>query len=47
MAKSIKIEGGKKYYLSPREGVGNQNEDHPSDHADSVGGAFSDENCIG
>ena len=31
---------------TPREGVGNQNEDHPSDHADSVGGAFSDEDCI-
>jgi hypothetical protein len=25
--------------------VGNQDEDHPSDHADSVGGAFSDEEC--
>jgi hypothetical protein len=31
---------------TPREGVGNQNEDHPSDHADQVGGAFSDEDCI-
>lgn len=31
---------------TPREGVGNQNEDHPSDHADSVGGAFSNEDCI-
>ena len=31
---------------TPREGVGNQDEDHPSDHADSVGGAFSDEGCI-
>ena len=30
---------------TPREGVGNQDEDHPSDHADSVGGAFSDEGC--
>ncbi len=30
---------------TPREGVGNQDEDHPSDHADSVGGAFSDEEC--
>ena len=25
---------------TPREGVGNQDEDHPSDHADTVGGAF-------
>jgi hypothetical protein len=31
---------------TPREGVGNQDEDHPSDHADSVGGAFSDADCI-
>lgn len=31
---------------TPREGVGNQDEDHPSDHADSVGGAFSNEYCI-
>ena len=31
---------------TPREGVGNQDEDHPSDHADSVGGAFSNEDCI-
>ena len=31
---------------TPREGVGNQNEGHPSDHADQVGGAFSDEDCI-
>jgi hypothetical protein len=31
---------------TPREGVGNQNEGHPSDHADTVGGAFSDEDCI-
>ena len=31
---------------TPREGVGNQDEDHPSDHADIVGGAFSDEGCI-
>lgn len=30
---------------TPREGVGNQDEDHPSDHADAVGGAFSDEEC--
>jgi hypothetical protein len=30
---------------TPREGVGNRDEDHPSDHADSVGGAFSDEEC--
>lgn len=32
--------------LELRLGVGNQDEDHPSDHADSVGGAFSDEDCI-
>lgn len=25
---------------TPREGVGNQDEDHPSDHADTVGPAF-------
>jgi hypothetical protein len=31
---------------TPREGVGNQEEGHPSDHADSVGGAFSNEDCI-
>ena len=31
---------------TPREGVGNQVEGHPSDYADSVGGAFSDEDCI-
>ena len=31
---------------TPREGVGNQEEGHPSDHADRVGGAFSDEDCI-
>jgi hypothetical protein len=30
---------------TPREGVGNQVEGHPSDHADTVGGAFSDEGC--
>jgi hypothetical protein len=31
---------------TPREGVGNQDEDHPSDHADSVGARFgSDEGC--
>ena len=30
---------------TPREGVGNQDEDHPSDHADSVSDAFSDEEC--
>jgi hypothetical protein len=32
---------------TPREGVGNQDEDHPSDHADEVGDNFgSDEECI-
>lgn len=31
---------------TPREGVGNQDEDYPSDHAESVGGAFSNEDCI-
>ena len=31
---------------TPREGVGNQQEGHPSDHADQVGGAFSNEDCI-
>lgn len=32
---------------TPREGVGNQDEDHPSDHADEVGDNFgSDEDCI-
>jgi hypothetical protein len=32
---------------TPREGVGNQDEDHPSDHADTVGPQFgSDEECI-
>jgi hypothetical protein len=31
---------------TPREGVGNQDEDHPSDHADTVGPRFgSDEDC--
>lgn len=31
---------------TPREGVGNQDEDHPSDHADTVGARFgSDEEC--
>jgi hypothetical protein len=31
---------------TPREGVGNQNEDHPSDHADTVGPRFgSNEPC--
>ena len=31
---------------TPREGVGNQDEDHPSDHADTVGPRFgSDEEC--
>ena len=28
---------------TPREGVGNQNEGHPSDHADTVGPSVSDE----
>jgi hypothetical protein len=28
---------------TPREGVGNQNEDHPSDHADAVGGLVDDD----
>jgi hypothetical protein len=36
---------GDDYNDTPREGVGNQDEDHPSDHADIVGGAFSDEEC--
>ena len=32
---------------TPREGVGNQDKDHPSDHADEVGDNFvSDEECI-
>jgi hypothetical protein len=31
---------------TPREGVGNQNEGHPSDHGDTVGPQFgSDEEC--
>ena len=31
---------------TPRAGVGNQDEDHPSDHADTVGPRFgSDEEC--
>ena len=30
---------------TPREGVGNQDEDHPSENADAVGEAFSDEEC--
>ena len=31
---------------TPREGVGNQDEDHPSDHGDTVGPRFgSDEEC--
>jgi hypothetical protein len=28
---------------TPREGVGNQNEGHPSDHADAVGGLVDDD----
>lgn len=32
---------------TPREGVGNQAEGHPSDHADTVGGfSGSDEDCV-
>jgi hypothetical protein len=31
---------------TPREGVGNQDEDHPSDHADSVGDRISDAKCV-
>ena len=32
---------------TPREGVGNQDEDHPSDHADSVGGLADDQpDCV-
>jgi hypothetical protein len=38
-------EGEEEDNETPREGVGNQDEDHPSDHADRVGGAFSDEEC--
>ena len=32
---------------TPREGVGNQQEGHPSDHADTVGGfSGSNEDCV-
>jgi hypothetical protein len=32
---------------TPREGVGNQDEDHPSDHADTVGGLADDQpDCV-
>jgi hypothetical protein len=31
---------------NPREGVGNQDEDHPSDHADTVGDDISDAECV-
>jgi hypothetical protein len=31
---------------NPREGVGNQDEDHPSDHADTVGDGISDADCV-
>ena len=32
---------------TPREGVGNQNEGHPSDHADTVGGLADDQpDCV-
>ena len=32
---------------TPREGVGNQNEGHPSDHADTVGGLADDvRDCV-
>lgn len=38
--------GGDSDNETPREGVGNQDEDHPSDHADTVGPRFgSDEEC--
>jgi hypothetical protein len=38
--------GGDDDNETPREGVGNQDEDHPSDHADTVGPRFgSDEEC--
>ena len=38
--------GGDEDQETPREGVGNQNEGHPSDHADTVGPQFgSDEEC--
>ena len=32
---------------TPREGVGNQQEGHPSDHADQVGGLADDQpDCV-
>ena len=32
---------------TPREGVGNQNEGHPSDHADVVGGLADEQpDCV-
>ena len=31
---------------NPRAGVGNQEEDHPSDHADTVGDGISDADCV-
>lgn len=38
--------GGDDDNETPREGVGNQEEGHPSDHADTVGPRFgSDEEC--
>jgi hypothetical protein len=38
--------GGDEDNETPREGVGNQAEGHPSDHADTVGPSFgSDEEC--
>ena len=38
--------GGDSDNETPREGVGNQNEGHPSDHGDTVGPQFgSDEEC--
>ena len=38
--------GGDSDQETPREGVGNQNEGHPSDHGDTVGPQFgSDEPC--
>lgn len=33
-------------FREPRQGVGNQAEDHPSDHADTVGDDISDADCI-
>jgi hypothetical protein len=31
---------------NPRAGVGNQEEDHPSDHADTVGDGISNADCV-